>query len=404
MINTTIKAFLLLSLAYALPTFASDTNEYPIKVEYSNIWFWDSTKTAEDVSGNFSLEWDKDGIKTLSLNKANPNIRNFSFFTRGLYRKYLKEKIANGEDLSRGELDVLRLCLITEVCTINAYSYVFAKELGIENNFDLSTYLLHSTTKDVKENNVLSIYEKIFKMQQDFINKNDDVMRYTLANFAKRFRPANRNDIISDINKIQRNQRKDLWGRYWYNPFFANIKIQKKDVNAYDLCELDSSSFSSNWNAICRRNDLCMSNIRDIREDIDSFLKNATNGANMNELDSIDIYSRESIDKYNRMNLILFNDFPATACANKCLSGIYDAKRFYNDNETKMKESMTSFITAIGGEKIPLRFVSPHSSSLYTQITQMMKDELSESEWAEYKSSMSLVNFEELDGLFGIKP
>ena len=426
-----VLLFLLLVFVTASVTVAqTDSDESSVvKVTWNTpqIIFWDSEKKAEDVSGSFSLYWNNDGITDLKLNDAAKlNIRNFSFFMRGLYRKYLKEKIVNGEDLTKGELEALYLCLITEIHAINAYSYVFAKNLKVESVLDIESYLIPQRNKDIRTKNPISdlLQDSLRTMQQNFINSNDDLMKITLVNFANRYNNASKENREQDIQKSINNQREDLWGRYWYNPFFANIKINKKVVDYYDKCDINSQSFRSNWNAVCRRNDLCMRNIQEMREDLDKFQKTATNGANMNLLDSLDLNNREAIDKYTRTNLILFNDFPAITCAKKCLSALYDSKGFtydetkmkedflsklrqwakgFTDDETKMKEAMTAFVTALRGEKIPLRFASTYSSSLYTQIVQFMKAELSEAEWAEYKLSMNLVNFDELNELFGIK-
>ena len=404
-----VLMFSLLAFVTASVTFAKTASDEPtdIKVTWTTprIIFWDSSKTAEDVSGNFSLKWNKDGITALELNAPKLNIHNFSFFTRGVYRKYLKDKIANGEDLTKGEIEALYLCLITEICAINTYSYVFADKLQVDYALDIASYLFPKRNEDIRPADTTwdSLRDSLHKMQQNFINSNDDLMKITLVNFAKRYNEAYKSNKEQDIRNSIDNQREDLWDRYWYNPFFVNIKINKKVVKYYDECDINSQSFRSNWNAVCRRNDLCMINILEIREDLDKFQKIATSGLNMSALDSFDLTIGEDIDKYIRTNLILFNDFPAVACAKKCLSELYDSKGIIDDDEKAMKEAMTDFVTALRGEKIPLRFASTYSSSLYTQIVRFMKDELGEAEWDEYKSSMNLVNFDELNELFGIK-
>lgn len=341
----------------------------------------------------------------MKLNGAEPNIRNFSFFTRGLYRKYLKEQIVNGEDLTKGELEALYLCLITEIYAINTYSYVFAKNLEVGSVLDIESYLIPQRNKDIRTINPISdlLQDSLRTMQQNFINSNNDLMKGALVNFAKRYDSAVMLDKQQDIQKSISNKRDDFWGRYIYNPFFANIKIKKEAVEQYDKCDISSLSFRSNWNAICSRNDLCMRNIQEMRRDLENFQKTATNGPNMDILDSLDLNNREDFDRYIRTNLILFNDFPAAACAKKCLSELCDARGIFDDDEAAMKNAMTDFVTALSGEKIPLRFASTYSSSLYTQIVQFMKAELSAAEWKDFKLSLNLVNFDELNELFGIK-
>lgn len=404
-----VLMFSLLAFVTASATFAKTDSDESSAVNVTwttpRIFFWDSSKTAEDVSGNVSLVWNKDGITALKVNAPKLNIHNFSFFMRGVYREYLKVKIANGEDLTKGEIEVLYLCLKTEICAINTYSYVFADKLQVGYASDIARYLVPKRNEDVRpaDPTLDSLNDSLHKMQQNFINSNDDLMKITLVNFAKRYNKADKSKKEQDIRNSIDNRREDLWGRYWYNPLFINIKIDKKVVKYYDECDINSQSFRSNWNAVCRRNDLCMINILEIREDLDKFQKTATSGPNMSALDSFDLTIGEDIDKYIRTNLILFNDFPAVACAKKCLSKLHDSKGKIDDDEKAMKEAMTDFVTALRGEKIPLRFASTYSSSLYTQIVRFMKDELGEAEWDEYKSSMNLVNFDELNELFGIK-
>lgn len=404
--NVLLFSFLILAGGVTLAQSGAEESS-AVEVTWTTpaIFFWDSGKTAEDINGNFSLEWDNDGIIDLKLNGAEPNIRNFSFFTRGLYRKYLKEKIVNGEDLTKGELEALYLCLITEIYAVNTYSYVFAKNLEVGSVLDIESYLIPQKSKDIRTINPISdlLQDSLRTMQQNFINSNNDLMKGALVDFAKRYDSAVMLDKQQDIQKSISNKRDDFWGRYIYNPFFANIKIKKEAVEQYDKCDISSQSFRSNWNAICRRNDLCMRNIQEMRRDLENFQKTATNGANMNILDSLDLNNREAIDRYIRTNLILFNDFPAAACAKKCLSELCDARGIFDDDEAAMKDAMTAFVTSLRGEKIPLRFASTYSSSLYTQIVQFMKAELSAAEWEEYKLSMNLVNFDELNELFGIK-
>lgn len=382
---------------YALYVVAEDQNSIKVTVEYKTVWFWDETKIAKDTNEKYSIEWDEKGLKGITINEENANIRDFSFFTRGLYRQYLQSKLHSGGELTRGEIELLYVCLITEVSAVNSYSFVFAKEIGMEN--EIYPHLLPHSNPDVNAEYRPIIHDRLYKMQQNFISdKKSDIAKSKILDFAKFFKGVNRNIIEEDLKRLKNDRRKDLWRKPWYWPF-SKIVIEEGLVSTYDDCDISPRNFVSIWSSVCKRDDLCLENIKEIREGMDKYLKNAENASIMRIIDSLDLYTYESIDKYVGSNLLLFNDFPAIVCANKCLSNIQKSKK----DKVKMKDAMIDFVRCMRGEKFPLRMSSAYSSSLYTTITQKMKDELGEAEWEEFKLSAALVNINDLDDIFSIK-
>lgn len=388
----------LLMLFYVLHVFGEDQNSSNVTVGYKTVWFWDGTKIAKDTNEKFSIVWDEYGLKGITINEEKANIRDFSFFTRGLYRQYLQRKLHLGEKLTRGEIELLYVCLITEVSAVNSYSFVFAKEVGMED--EIQPHLLPRPNPDVNAEYGVIIHDKLYKMQQNFISdKKNDIAKSKILDFAKYFKCVNRNIIEEDLKRLKNDRRKDLWRKGpWYWPF-SKIVIKEELVSAYDDCDINPRNFVSNWSSVCKRDDLCLKNIKEIREGLDKYLKNVEDSSSMRIIDSLDLSTYESIDKYVGSNLLLFNDFPAIVCANKCLSNIQKNKK----DKGKMKDAMIDFVRCMRGEKFPLRISSAYSSSLYTTITQKMKDELGEAEWEEFRLSAALVNINDLGDIFGIE-
>lgn len=354
------------------------------------------------------LTWDENGISKIEGNDS-VNIRDFSIFTRGLYLTYLKDNPSKGVPLSARERALLKVCLLSQIATLNSYTYVFYKELGFDDektqNSELeSKYLLPQTTHDTKKNidgelapDLISI-SSMREMQKRFINPNsdygeDDVCK-RLKNFAGIFKIDDKKKIKEDIENIKNDRLvshkfgTDEWIRFrgW---------SWKKDPR-YDKCKIIPDEFSRDWIKICDDRNLCEYFVKDMLKHITDL--RSSSGKNLDKIDKVDtkdaskhtndvlrfcrtyedlVYADKvvgDLDKIYKVqeclrdSQIWFNDFPTLVCEYRCMDGIIDALLYRNDLE-EIKQVLTDFNNSLGKKRrIPLQLCSNTVSDFYIRI------------------------------------
>ena len=386
---------ILLSLTFAmvhLPTMADNAvAKKTTKIKLSeSFWFFSSEVEAED--DYFLLVWDKDGKINIKRKDTRGNIRDFTAFTTALYREVLFNKLKLKQPLSRGEFEVLKLCIRSQVALINNCSVAFLHTLINDKSLDKK---LFSDTKLLLNNqgNENKLIEVEKRVSNATLNVNSlpepDALFSKIKDFANLFGNAPKDILTQDIENIYDAKEKDLG----YITFGFE---DKKAVDGYDPCRLDPQNTAMLWQNIHRSIDYYKDDLRAMHSEIANFRKEVIHSTNIKDSEDLLLKLEKDMRRAILINDMLFNDLPLVIAANKALSSIYSAKSWRGDDETKMKEAVSKFIVTTSSPEMLKNIRSPYSSRLYTQMLNKFKSELWAGEWEEYKLSTKIYNLDSL--------
>lgn len=354
--------------------------------------FWPFFSNVQVEDDYFFLEWDKDGIINIRRKDPRGNIRDFTAFTTALYRQVLLKNLESKTPLSKGEFEVLKLCIRTQIALINNCSVAFLHTLIKDKNLDQKLILNTKILLDNHDNEkkLIEVEKQVADITLDVTSPAEpDALFSKIKDFANLFDNAPKYILTQDIKNIYDAKEKDLG----YITFGFE---DKKAVKDYDHCYLDPRNTAMLWQNIHRSIGYYKDDLRDMHRKISNFRKEVIHSTNIKDSEDLLLNLEEDMRRAILINDMLFNDLPLVIATNKALSSIFSAKSFLGDDETKMKDAVDKFIVTTSSPEMLKNIRSPYTSRLYTQMLTKFKSELWSGEWDLYKDSTKIYNLDSL--------
>lgn len=387
----TILLFATFAMAH-VPTMADDTVAKKITTIKLSESFWPFFSNVQVEDDYFFLEWDKDGIINIRRKDPRGNIRDFTAFTTALYRQVLLNNLESKTPLSKGEFEVLKLCIRTQIALINNCSVAFLHTLIKDKNLDQKLILNTKILLDNHDNEkkLIEVEKQVADITLDVTSPAEpDALFSKIKDFANLFECAPKHILTQDIFNIYYAKEKDLG--------YITFGFEKKyAVNSYDSCYLDPQNTATLWRNIHRSIGYYKDDLRDMHRKISNFRKEVKHSTNIKDSEDLLLNLEEDMRRSILINDMLFNDLPLVIASNKALSSIFLAKSWSGDDEEKMKDAVNKFIVTTSSPEMLKNIRSPYTSRLYTQMLTKFKSELWSGEWEQYKDSTKIYNLDSL--------
>ena len=357
--------------------------------------------TYQNESSDFKITYNNDRVVSFEQMNKNANIRTLSIFFNGLYQKKISQKIKNGDSLSKGELMLLKYIIISQIYAIDSFSKSFWSDATKGSKSDAFSEILNYRAN---EKDFISEFRNcISRLSLSYVSSSDPV-RDQIKRYAGFFSGINANVITKDLSFILKNHREVIddtqfrghlvggFRPYSSSPLFENKELRPyKDMITLNNFRNEANNIGKCWDSLYPKGIIEYSNtLKDIDNDLIKYPSLASNTQARIAIEDLRMHFSNIITDHLRLFNIMFTDLPFSILTKYSYIQVQGAKGFYNDDEDKMKEIAVLYATSVRNADMVDYLNSSHASHLYVQFIQLLKSDLSSTEYESLKNASKL--------------